>query len=83
MSDIPTRDEPPSFTERFRDKVCKFKPQLTILLVVELALFLFVLVSFPFVDRGSSSWVILQFDVIIIGTTSAMVVGALYVCRGE
>lgn len=81
MNEIPTRETSPSFTERFVEKICKFRQQLFFLLVLEVAMLLFVGFSFVFVEPGTSSYFILQLDAIILGVSIAMVLGTLYVCR--
>jgi len=71
----------PSFRDRFGALVCSFRIQIFYLLVIQVVLLMLALFSFALVDPGTSSHVILYVDLAVLLTTTALVVGVLYVCR--
>lgn len=67
--------------ERVRDTVCRFRGQLSQLFVLMVVLLVLSLFSLLFVDPGSTSFVILQLDFIILGITLSVTGLVVYACR--
>ena len=80
MSDPSDRIEAAPFHKRFLDLACAFQAQLFYLLVIESVLLVLVLFSLSFIERGSSSYVILLVDVAFIAVTIVPVGLLIYVC---
>lgn len=73
----------PSIVETLWDTICSFDRLLYLLLVLDLILLMLSIFALAFVDRNSSSYVVLQFDFVILLTLFALTVYPLYRCRGS
>lgn len=77
---ITERSHEPSFRERFIILLCTFQPQLYYLFVIEIILVVLLLFPLRFVSPGTTPFVILQLNFIVIGATLIPIGVILYVC---
>lgn len=70
-----------TFGERFWDRLCGFRRELFVLLVLDLLLLVVALVSLPFIDRGTASGVLVRIDVVLFTLGAIPLAYVQYRCR--
>lgn len=69
-----------SFRERFGNLICSFQPQIFYVFVIESILLVLSLFSLLYVRPNTSSYTILQVDLILLGVTLPFFGLILYTC---
>jgi hypothetical protein len=69
------------FVGRYFSVICRFKPLLGVLLVMEILFVLLGALSFPASDPGSGSRVILTVTLAVDGAVLLATAGLIYTCR--